>query len=129
MPRYLLDTHTLIWAIYQPEKLSEKVQIILQDKAAEIYVSAVTAYEIAQKYRLGKLSIARSYAEDFAGELIKDGFLPINLTHDHAQYAGIIRFDHRDPFDRMLIAQAQIEQMILISNEKLFDQFGVIRLW
>ncbi len=129
MQRYLLDTHALIWAVYQPEKLSEKVQAVIQDKASKIHVSAVTAFEIAQKYRLGKLSIAQSYAENFSGELVKDGFLQIDLTPDHARYAGIIPFEHRDPFDRMLIAQAQIEQMTLISNEKLFDQFGVIRLW
>jgi PIN domain nuclease of toxin-antitoxin system len=129
MSRYLLDTHALIWATYQPEKLSEKVQRILQDNASNIFVSSVTAFEIAQKYRLGKLEMAKSYAEDFSGELAKDGFLAINLTPNHARLAGVMSISHRDPFDRMLIAQAQIEQMTLISNEKRFDQFGVIRLW
>lgn len=129
MSRYLLDTHALIWATYQPEKLSEKVQRILQDHASNIFVSSVTAFEIAQKYRLGKLEMAKSYAEDFSGELAKDGFSAINLTPNHARLAGVMSISHRDPFDRMLLAQAQIEQMTLISNEKLFDQFGAIRLW
>jgi PIN domain nuclease of toxin-antitoxin system len=129
MPHYLLDTHALIWVTYQPEKLSDRARRILQDEDSVIHVSAISGFEIAQKYRLGKLEIARSYAENFSGELAKDGFLPMALTPDHARLAGVMTMSHRDPFDRMLIAQAQIEQMTIISNEKLFDQFGVIRLW
>ena len=129
MRGYLLDTHTLLWATYYPSRLSKPARDILVSRQEALFVSAVSAFEIGQKFRIGKLAFARSHAEAFSGEVEKDGFQLLSLGPDHARLAGVSAIDHRDPFDRMLIAQAQIEELTLISNEKVFDSFGVNRLW
>ncbi|MBC7986721.1 MAG: type II toxin-antitoxin system VapC family toxin [Sphingomonadaceae bacterium] len=129
MERLLLDTHALIWASYAPARLGPAARRALEDSANDIFVSAVSAFEIANKYRLGKLGEARSLAQQFIGSIVDRGFRELPLNAAHAQRGGALAIDHRDPFDRMLIAQAQIEQLTLVSNEKRFDTFGVIRLW
>ena len=85
--------------------------------------------EIATKFRLGKLPDAQPLALDFEGETEAVGFQPLSLTIHHAQTAGGFPFPHKDPFDRLLIAQAMLEGMTLVSNEVVFDAFGVARLW
>jgi len=126
---YLLDTHALLWVIYTPERLRSDVREAIGDGEAIIYASAVSAYEIALKHGLDKLGFAEPLARDFLKEIAVPGFHPLSLTAEHARLAGALQIPHRDPFDRMLIAQAQIEQLVLVSNEALFDQFGVIRFW
>ncbi len=126
---YLLDTHSLLWATYSPDMLPPRVRDLLQRRDAPIYASAISAFEIAQKHRVGKLDFARAHALEFSDEIAKDDLESLPLTADHARLAGSLPIPHRDPFDRMLIAQAQIEGLTLISNEALFDQFGVIRFW
>lgn len=126
---YLLDTHSLLWATYSPERLPAPVSEALQARNKPVFASTISAFEIAQKHRLGKLDFAKAHATDFAAEIAKDNIASLPLTADHARLAGALPIAHRDPFDRMLIAQAQIEQLVLISNEKLFDQFGVLRFW
>lgn len=127
--RLLLDTHALIWSSYQPSKLGHAAMIALENPDDEIFVSAVSGFEIANKYRLGKLDEARSLALTFSDALQDQGFAHLPISVDHAILAGQLEIPHRDPFDRLLIAQAQIENLKLVSNEKLFDAFGVIRLW
>ena len=85
--------------------------------------------EIATKFRLGKLPSAQPLAVDFEGETRAVGFRPLPLSILHGQMAGSFPFAHKDPFDRLLIAQAMLEGMALVSNEELFDGFGVSRLW
>jgi PIN domain nuclease of toxin-antitoxin system len=94
-----------------------------------VYVSAVTAWEIAIKYRLGKFPQAGSFATRIGPALDELGFLELPITIDHAQRAGLLPGGHKDPFDRLLIAQAQAENLVLISNERLFDGYGIRRLW
>lgn len=126
---YLLDTHALIWATTDPDKLGVQARQVLQDKSVPIFASAVSAMEIATKYRLGKLDEGEPWAQDFLGEIEKDQYAELSLTAAHGQLGGNLPFAHKDPFDRLLIAQAQIEQLTLISNETLFDSMAVIRLW
>ncbi len=125
----MLDTHSLLWAIYAPDMLPSRVRDLLQRRDEPIYASAISAFEIAQKHRLGRLDFARAHALDFTDEIAKDNLESLPLTADHARLAGALPIPHRDPFDRMLIAQAQIEELALISNEAMFDQFGVVRFW
>lgn len=94
-----------------------------------VFVSAVSAMEVSTKFRLGKLSDAAELALNFQQIVLQNGFAELPLSIDHAARAGSLRLDHRDPFDRMLIAQAELEQMALISNESLFDSYGIIRIW
>jgi PIN domain nuclease of toxin-antitoxin system len=126
---YLLDTHALLWATLDPDKLGADAHEVLRDQSKPTYASSISAMEIATKYRLGKLPEGEPWARDFVGEIAKDGFLGLALTAEHGQRGGNLPFAHKDPFDRLLIAQAQIEQLTLISNETLFDSMAVIRLW
>ena len=127
--KFLLDTHALVWSVFDPEKLTERAREALEDGENEIYVSAVSAFEIANKVRIGKLEFCRPLAEAFSDHALREGFRHLGLDHEHARLGGSLSFAHKDPFDRLLIAQAQIGQMTLVSNETRFDDYGVIRLW
>ena len=125
----LLDTHALIWAAKAPDRLGSEARRAIEDGDNAIYVSAVSAMEIATKFRLGKLPEGKELATDFVGQIEGHGFVELSLLAVHGQRGGSLAIPHGDPFDRMLIAQAQIEQMTLVSNEEQFDTFGVLRLW
>ncbi len=125
----LLDTHALIWAAFEPAKLGRTARAALEDQDNDVWVSAVSAMEISTKYRLGNLPEAEALALDFVAQVEGRGFTLLPLAAEHGQLGGNLPIPHRDPFDRMIIAQAQIERMTLVSNEKRFDAFGVLRLW
>ncbi len=127
--RILLDTHALLWWILDAPKLGKRARLALTDLDNTVYVSASTAWEIATKYRFGKLREAEPFVHTISESLGKLGFKELSVTINHAQRAGLLTGEHRDPFDRILIAQAQAENLLLVSNEKLFDGFGVQRLW
>ena len=129
MTELLLDTHALIWAANEPEKLPVSVRSAIENSDNRIWVSPVSAIEVTIKFRIGKLEGADELAEQFEAVIAGFGFQQLPISVAHASLAGLLPFDHRDPFDRILIAQSQIEQYALVSNEKLFDQFGVIRFW
>ena len=127
--RVLLDTHTLLWWLSGDKKLSLRARRTIADEANEIFVSAVSAWEVATKHRIGKLPAAGPLAVDFAREVRQQGFSALPITLDHGQVAGALAGEHRDPFDRLLIAQSLEEKMALLSNDAVFDAFGVQRLW
>lgn len=126
--RLLLDTHALLWWVANHPSLSVRADRALQESTNEVFVSAASAWEVTTKARLGKLT-AGPLAQDFVGEVRRQGFVPLPITLDHGQRAGSLPGHHRDPFDRMLIAQAQAENLVLVSNETVFDTYGVQRLW
>ena len=127
--RLLLDTHAFLWWLAGSERLPTRVRHAIRDDANSKLISAASAWEITTKHRFGKLPDAGQLAHDFAGAIAGEGFeeLPISV-HDAAR-AGGLPGPHRDPFDRVLIAQALAENLVLISNEDLFDGYGVRRLW
>jgi PIN domain nuclease of toxin-antitoxin system len=127
--RLLLDTHALLWWLAGDERLSEVARAAIADTTNEVYVSAASAWEVTTKHRLGKLPGAGPLAVDFAREVTRQGFQPLAITPGHGQDAGALPGPHRDPFDRMLIAQARREHMALVSNEAVFDGHGIARLW
>jgi PIN domain nuclease of toxin-antitoxin system len=127
--RLLLDTHTLLWWLDGDRRLSRRARTALADEDNAIFVSAASAWELATKARLGKLPGALDVATDVAGCLASQGFLDLPITVHHAQRAGSLQIAHRDPFDRMLIAQAQMEDLPIVTNEALFDGFGISRVW
>jgi PIN domain nuclease of toxin-antitoxin system len=126
--RLLLDTHALLWWLTDDAALSHAAGAAIDDASNEVFVSAASAWEVTTKARLGKLE-AGPLARDFGLELRRQGFIPLPITVGHAQRAGSLPGPHRDPFDRMLIAQAQALDLVLVSNEAVFDSFGVRRLW
>jgi PIN domain nuclease of toxin-antitoxin system len=111
------------------EHLPKSVRILIEDEQNNVLVSAASAWEIATKVRIGKLPGAVEIAEQFMSIVREQDFEFLSISVEHARHAGLFPGEHRDPFDRMLIAQAQIESCVLVSNEKLFDQFGVRRVW
>jgi PIN domain nuclease of toxin-antitoxin system len=124
--RLLLDTHALIWWLAGDEALSLPAREAITDEDNSVFVSAASIWEITTKARLGKLSAIAADLETAAAD---QGFigLPISLRHGHL--AGALPGPHRDPFDRMLIAQAILDNLVLVSNERPFDAYGVGRLW
>ena len=127
--RLLFDTHALIWWLTDSGRLSEPVRHAIFGPTNEKLVSAASAWEITTKYRLGKLPEAGALASDFAGTIGRQGFEELPITVSEAARAGALPGPHRDPFDRLIIAQALAHDLIIISNESLFDRYGIRRLW
>jgi PIN domain nuclease of toxin-antitoxin system len=127
--RALLDTHALLWWLADDPALTRTAHKIIADTRNTIVVSAASAWEVAIKVRIGKLPAAAGLAADFTGHVAREGFELLSISAEHAIRAGLLPGTHKDPFDRMLIAQAQAENIALISNEKAFDAFGVRRIW
>ena len=127
--RLLLDTHALLWWLAGDTKLSARAKRSIADRRHEVFVSAASAWEVTTKHRIGKLPGAGPLAVDFARVIRSQGFSQLPITLDHAQVAGSLPGDHRDPFDRVLIAQAREERLALVSAEPLFDDFGITRIW
>lgn len=127
--KLLLDTHALIWWLAGDGSLSLPARKAIGDEANTVAVSAASAMEVATKFRIGKLAQAALLAQDFEAIIADQGFAELPISVRHARLAGGMKIDHKDPFDRLLIAQAQTEDMVLVSNEALFDGFAVKRLW
>ena len=127
--RVLLDTHALLWWLAGDSNLSINARHAIADPANEIFVSAASAWEVSTKFRIGKLPGAGPLAVDFAREVRQQGFVALAISLGHAQVAGALVGDHREPFDRMLIAQAREEKMALVSNDAVFDAVDVQRVW
>lgn len=125
----LLDTHVVLWWLAGDPQLTQLAQNAISDHANTVYVSAATTWELATKYRLGRLPDAGPLVVDFPREMARQGFRELPITWRHGQIAGELPGPHKDPFDRMLIAQAREERMALVSNEKIFDQYVAKRLW
>lgn len=127
--RLLLDTHTLLWWLAGDDALSMSAQNAIADPGNDVFVSAASAWEISTKHRIGKLPGAAAIVGDLDGVITAQGFAGLPVTLRHGQVAGGLPGPHRDPFDRMLIAQAMLERLVLISNETPFDAYGVQRYW
>ena len=127
--RLLLDTHALLWWLDGDKRLPSRVRRVIADETTMVFVSAVSAWEISTKYRLGRLPGAGDVASDVAGSIASQGFSPLEITVRHAQRAGSLAGPHQDPFDRMLIAQSLMEDLPIVSNEAVFESYGAARFW
>lgn len=127
--RLLLDTHALIWWLAGDDALSRRAREAISDEGNPVAVSAASAMEVATKFRIGKRPDAALLAQNFEAIVAGQGFDSLAISVHHAKLAGEMNITHKDPFDRLLIAQAQAEDMMLVSNEVLFDGFAVNRLW
>ena len=125
----LLDTHALLWWLDGDERLSAAARVAIAEPDRPVLVSAASAWEITTKHRLGKLPGAEAVAQDIGGCIAAQGFTALAITMADAERAGRLPGPHRDPFDRMLIAQALARDIALVSNEAVFDAYGVRRLW
>ncbi|MGH9496022.1 MAG: type II toxin-antitoxin system VapC family toxin [Candidatus Sulfotelmatobacter sp.] len=127
--RFLVDTHVLLWAFNGDPALSTRAQHVIEDGSNEILVSAASAWEIATKVRRGKLPTGEILIGDLERYLVRLGFDDLPISPAHAARAGSLVGEHRDPFDRMLIAQAQSENLPIISGDRVFDVYHVRRIW
>jgi len=127
--RALLDTHALLWWLSDSPELTRPARRVIEDVRNTVIVSAASAWEIATKVRLGKLPTAVDLVADFAGQTEREGFQLLAVSVEHAIRGGLLPGPHKDPFDRMLIAQAQAENLPIVSNERAFDGYGVRRVW
>ena len=127
--KLLLDTHVLLWALLEPRKLSLELRTALVDSDNTLVVSAACAWEIATKWRLGKLPHARSVVENYAMALHRLAAVDLPISGAVARQAGLWAVPHRDPFDRLLAAQALSDELVLASMDPAFAQFeGVVTL-
>jgi PIN domain nuclease of toxin-antitoxin system len=127
--RFLLDTHTLIWWMTTDAHLSRAARLLIEQKENTSLVSAVSAWEIATKVRLGKLPAAADLVQNFVADLQRERIEILPVDAEHGIRAGLLPGPHKDPFDRMLIAQALAEDVPIISNDRALDGYGVRRLW
>ncbi|HJW99323.1 MAG TPA: type II toxin-antitoxin system VapC family toxin [Terriglobales bacterium] len=138
--KVLLDTHALLWWFQEDPSLSSKARRTLAAIDNQVFVSTATVWEMAIKNRAGKLEIPE-LLDELDAKLVDEGMqvLPISLDHavragallslDHAVRAGALPVHHKDPFDRMLVAQAQVENLSVISSDAIFEKYGIRRIW
>lgn len=128
--RYLLDTHVILWSLTAPDRLSPDALEIISSRSSELIVSAASAWEIATKRRIGKLPQADGLVGGYGKHLDRLGVESLPIRDDHALLAGELEWGHRDPFDRMLAAQAMIESMALITSDSAFYELkGISFIW
>ncbi|MBI4278425.1 MAG: type II toxin-antitoxin system VapC family toxin [Armatimonadetes bacterium] len=127
--RVLLDTHVLLWALTEPEKLSPRARGLIEDLKTTVLVSSASAWEIATKHRLGRLPEAETVVHGYQNHLAALRATELAITGEHALRAGSMRDPHRDPFDRMLAAQALIEGVHLVTSDPAFSAFPVKTIW
>ena len=127
--RLLLDTHAFIWWFAGSSRLSASARQAISNRDNDVLVSAASAWEITTKYRTRRLPDAEGLAEDIVGNIARENFEELPVTVSDGSRAGALSGSLRDPFDRMLIAQALSRDLVLISNETVSDRYGVRRLW
>lgn len=126
--RLLLDTHAFLWWIADSGRLSAKARRLIADETNDIVVSAASAWEIATKHRIGRLPGGEAVALDVGGHIAGQGFGQLPISVGDAERAGHLPGPHRDPFDRMLAAQALARDLAIVSSDAVFDGWGVNRL-
>ena len=128
--KVLLDTHVLLWVLLEPERLSTEVASTIRDPATEVVVSAACAWEIATKHRTGKLDSARAVVAAYPEHLARIRAQELPVSARHALLGGTMSWDHQDPFDRLIGAQAITESLPLVTRDPAFDGLpGVRVLW
>lgn len=127
--RVLLDTHAYVWWRADRARLSPAARRVIEDRDNVLLLSAASVWELAIKSHTRGWEQGRVVLLDIERHLADDGISALGISLAHAREAGSLPLVHRDPFDRMIVAQARVEQVRLVSNEELLDAYGVSRLW
>ena len=127
--RVLVDTHCWLWALTRPQVLSSEAAELLSDGETEVVFSAASVWEIAIKSALGKLRISTSSGESIFDAIDDQSLTPLPILHSHARHVATLPLHHRDPFDRLLIAQAQIENLPIMTADDQFLRYEVEVIW
>jgi PIN domain nuclease of toxin-antitoxin system len=121
----LLDTHVLIWWIENNRRLGKRAKSIIADDRTSVWISAATVWEISVKAAAGRLDLRASFPDELSAEMQQSGFRPLAITFEHAFAVRKLPLLHTDPFDRMLVAQAQCEGLTLVSADTIFPQYHI----
>lgn len=127
--KLLVDTHVVIWWVTDPDRLSTTVDDLLQSGSADVFVSPVTAFEIARKHGIGKLTFDASFLAEFDARIANLGWSELALTNAHAVAAGRLTGGHKDPFDRLIAAQAITEGLTVATLDPAIAALGAKVVW
>ncbi len=127
--KVLLDTHIVIWALIHPGRLSPRVTRLLTDRKTDIVVSSASIWELGIKYHSGKMPEMARIFPRIEHHLARLGTTPLPIKHEHALMASSLPDIHKDPFDRMLVAQALVEGLPLITNDAILERYSVLTIW
>lgn len=127
--KYLLDTHTLLWFLQGDKKLSNKARQFIDNPSNEKFLSVASLWEIAIKVSLGKLVLDKAFERLFPEQLHFNRIQILDITVDSLAKLTTLPFHHRDPFDRLIIAQALVEELPIIGADTIFDAYGISREW
>jgi PIN domain nuclease of toxin-antitoxin system len=125
----LLDTHTFLWFVFGSIRMSEKAEALIQDPANRKFLSLATPWEVGIKVSTGKLTVSQPVDQFFAEEMYANSVQMLPITLAHIARVSTLPFHHRDPFDRILIAQSLTENMALVSADAALDAYSIVRLW
>lgn len=125
----VLDTHALVWFFLGDDRLSSRARAHMEDGGNSLFVSAASAWEIATKYRIGKLAGVADLVASYEVLIAEQDISELPVTSRHALTGGLLEADHKDPFDRLIAAQAIVEGMALVSADAAFDQLPLVRIW
>lgn len=125
----LLDTHTFLWFIAGDAILSKAARSAIEDEGNNLYLSVASLWEIAIKVSIDKLMLSEPFEALIPEQLAENGIELLDISVEHTALIASMPFHHRDPFDRLIAAQAHVEQMTLVSADDAFDAYGVTRLW
>jgi PIN domain nuclease of toxin-antitoxin system len=127
--KYLLDTGVWLWSLWEPERISRKARAVLADLSQEVFLSAATSWEVAIKSGSGKLKLPEAPGTYVPRRMADQGIRPLPVSHQHALAVFGLPDHHQDPFDRLLVAQANLEDMILVTADRMIEKYPVRVLW
>lgn len=125
----LLDTHVWLWTLEAPEKISPTALEALSNTENALYLSAASSWEIAIKYKLGKLPLPEPPAQFIPPRITRDGIIPLSVDYHHSLLVATLPDHHSDPFDRILICQAIAENLILVTHDKIMQQYDLTTIY
>lgn len=127
--RYLLDTVVWLWSVWEPERIRRSALEEITDLSNEVFLSAVTSWEVAIKAGAGKLKLPEPPGLYVPRRMADQGLLPLPVSHAHALAVFGLPSHHRDPFDRLLVAQANVEDLVLVTSDRIMEEYPVEILW
>jgi PIN domain nuclease of toxin-antitoxin system len=127
--KLLVDTQSWLWMQAQPERLNKRALTLVTDPTTELLLSAASSWEIAIKYGLGKVPLPTAPAEYVPDRMRSSAMSALPVTHSHALQVALLPPHHRDPFDRLLIAQAQLDNLTILTADRVFEQYDVKVCW
>lgn len=127
--RILLDSHVFVWFVLGDPQCRPKARELIGREDATVFVSVVTAWEMATKFRLGKWPEVGAFVSDLPAIIVRHDFSALPISIEHGRTAGLMQNPHKDPFDRMLVAQSKVESMPLVTADRRLGSFGIETVW